>query len=64
MTRRAGCLNGARPDLWEAAGATPLPTRRNQLRCELVPDASSFLQDVYWRKLDRLLKVLEDESLP
>ena len=22
-SRRAGCLNRARPDLWEAAGATP-----------------------------------------
>ena len=28
-TGRAGCLNWARPDLWEAAGATPPPTRPN-----------------------------------
>jgi hypothetical protein len=27
MTRRTGCLNRARPDLWEAAEATPPPTR-------------------------------------
>jgi len=27
MTRRTGCLNWARPDLWEAAEATPPPTR-------------------------------------
>src|SRR6202011_4849889 len=25
VTRRAGCLNGARPDLWEAVGETPPP---------------------------------------
>src|ERR1700730_15585914 len=27
MTRRAGCLNWASPDLWEGWGATPTPTR-------------------------------------
>src|SRR5579871_3522147 len=27
VTRRAGCLNRARPDLWEGWEATPTPTR-------------------------------------
>ena len=31
MTRRTGCLNWARPDLWEAAEATPPPTRPDVL---------------------------------